>query len=80
MNSFTPNEIISHLEIYGDNHDGNIIRALNDMKQDVDQVKYEMDAIYSYASELEDCQFENKQLQDEIFDLKEKIEKLEGKK
>lgn len=79
MNSFSPEEIISHLEIYGDNHDGNIIRALKSMKEKMDDADSELHA-FQQADETEDLKYKISELEDDITELEEEIKELkEGK-
>ena len=74
MNHHTAEEIISHLEIYGDNNDGNIIRILIDMKSKLDEAYddlREFELQINDESEVDRLQYENDELQEKLDKISE---------
>ena len=79
MNCFTVDEIISHLEIYGDDNEGNILKVIKSLKEDKD---YAIDELVEWQQGdiTEDLQYEIEELKDEIAELEDQIKELkEGK-
>lgn len=71
MNNYSTEEIISHLEIYGDENDGNIIRVLQAMKDERDCA---LDDVREYESSNDDDEFYK--LQDENEELHDKLKEI----
>ena len=83
MNSWSSSEIINHLELYGDEHDGNIIRVLKDMSDDLDSAKEEiaeMELDDSDQIEIDRLTNENEELEEENIELQEKLDKMESER
>lgn len=79
MNNWTADEIINHLELYGDEHGGNLLRIIKGTSQELDdanEIIIELESDDSEQLEINRLKGEVEGLEEENAELQEKLDKI----